>query len=759
MILGGHGITAWGATSDECEARSLEIIRTAQRVPRRRTARPSPSVRSGRVRRAARGGAAGPGGRAVPAAARPGLDRPPQVGHFTDSAAVLDFLAGAKCAPRWPRSARRAPTTSCAPRSGRCCSTCRRTRRWTRSKDRLRELHAAYREDYRAYYERNADARLARRCAAPTRRSSWCPASGMFCFGANKQTARVAGEFYVNAINVMRGAEAVSDLRADRRRRRSSASSTGRSRRPSCSACPSPSRWRAGSRSSPAAGRASAGPSPIGSRPRAPASSSPTATRRRGRDGGREIGGTRRGCRGGRRRDRRGAVEAAVRRGRARLRRRRPGRQQRRAVHLQAAARDHARADWDLQHDVMARGSFLVVTARPRGDGRAGRGRRHRLHLQQERGLRRAEQRRLRRRQGRPGAPGPAAGRRARRARRAGQRHQPRRRRTRVRHLRRRLGRQPGGGLRRAEEDLGAFYAQRTLLKREVLPEHVADAVFALTGGELSQTTGLHIPVDAGVAAAFLAMTPDRPAAAAVRRTARRRMRSGSRRGGPGSASSPAASAPTGRSSPTCCPSCSSRRQRVSERMQQLDCDVIDVGFISDAQDGARAAEQLREAGCDLIVGFLTTYMTATMLLPIAQRSGAPVLVINLQPTEVDGPRDLRHGGVAGLLRRLPAAGDRQHVPAGRRRLPFGVWLSRGGPGLGEDQPLGQGGRHPRRVAARPARLPWATSTPACSTSRPTSRWSPSHLGGHMEVVEFDDLRVRVDAVTDARSRAAGARP
>jgi NAD(P)-dependent dehydrogenase (short-subunit alcohol dehydrogenase family) len=54
------------------------------------------------------------------------------------------------------------------------------------------------------------------------------------------------------------------------------------------------------------------------------------------------------------------------------------------------------------------------------------------------------------------------------------------------------------------EEELGAFYAQRTLLKREVLPEHVAAAVFALTAGDLSQTTGLHIPVDAGVAAAFL---------------------------------------------------------------------------------------------------------------------------------------------------------------------------------------------------------------------------------------------------------------
>ena len=37
-----------------------------------------------------------------------------------------------------------------------------------------------------------------------------------------------------------------------------------------------------------------------------------------------------------------------------------------------------------------------------------------------------------------------------------------------------------------------------------MLPEHVAAAVFALTGGDLAQTTGLHIPVDSGVAAAFL---------------------------------------------------------------------------------------------------------------------------------------------------------------------------------------------------------------------------------------------------------------
>ncbi|RIJ69835.1 SDR family oxidoreductase, partial [Nakamurella silvestris] len=55
-----------------------------------------------------------------------------------------------------------------------------------------------------------------------------------------------------------------------------------------------------------------------------------------------------------------------------------------------------------------------------------------------------------------------------------------------------------------AEDDLGKFYAQRTVLKEEVLPIHVAQAVLALTNGTLPVTTGLLIPVDSGVAAAFM---------------------------------------------------------------------------------------------------------------------------------------------------------------------------------------------------------------------------------------------------------------
>ena len=94
----------------------------------------------------------------------------------------------------------------------------------------------------------------------------------------------------------------------------------------------------------------------------------------------------------------------------------------------------------------------------------------------------------------------------------------------------------------------------------------------------------------------------------------------------------------------------------VAGRFQDLDADVIDAGFISDAQEAAVASEKLRIADCDLIVIFLTTYLTSSMVLPIAQRSRTPVLVIDLQPTRSDGPRELRHREMARLLRAVSGA-------------------------------------------------------------------------------------------------------
>jgi len=160
--------------------------------------------------------------------------------------------------------------------------------------------------------------------------------------------------------------------------------------------------------------------------------------------------------------------------------------------------------DWDLQHDVMAKGSFLVARETARvlvAQGMGG----DVVYISSKNSL----------------FAGPnnlAYG-----ATKADQAHQ-------VRLLAAELGEHgvrvnginpdgvvrgsgifaKGWGAQRAavygvpEAELGAYYAQRTLLKREVLPEHVAAAVFALTAGDLSQTTGLHVPVDAGVPAAFL---------------------------------------------------------------------------------------------------------------------------------------------------------------------------------------------------------------------------------------------------------------
>src|SRR5688500_10466677 len=208
VILGGHGITAWGATSEECERNSLDIIRTAQAyIDSRGAAEPFGPLRPGfeplpDAERRARAAA-------LHAVIR-GLDSTDrrQVGHFTDSDVVLDFLSREKLAPL------AALGTSCPDHFLRTkvaplVLDLPATAPLDEAIARLKELHAAYREDYRAYYERHATP------DSPPMRGAdpaivLVPGVGMFSFGANKQTARVAGEFYVNAINVMRGAEAVS---------------------------------------------------------------------------------------------------------------------------------------------------------------------------------------------------------------------------------------------------------------------------------------------------------------------------------------------------------------------------------------------------------------------------------------------------------------------------------------------------------------------------------------------------------------------
>ncbi|MFI0352777.1 bifunctional aldolase/short-chain dehydrogenase [Actinomadura sp. 9N407] len=503
VILGGHGITAWGDTSAECQANALDIIRTAEAYIAEH-GRPDPfggvvHAALPEVERHARAAALFPLVRGLASTDRP------QVGHYTDSPEVLDFLSRAE----HPRLA--ALGTSCPDHF-------LRTKVAPLVLDlapdapledvaaRLRELHAAYREEYAAYYERNADENSpAMRGADPA--IVLVPGVGMFSFGANKQTARVAGEFYVNAINVMRGAEALStyapidesekfrieywDLEEAKLRR-----------------MPKP---------KPLATRVAlvtGGGSGIGA----------ATARRLAAEGACVVVADR---------DVAAAEKVAAELGAAALR------ESDIAVavavdvtdeeQIAAAVRagvlafggvdlvvnnaglsiskpllDTTAADWDLQHDVMARGSFLVSreTARVMIDQAMGG---DIVYISSKNAVF-------------AGPNNVAYG-----ATKADQAHQ-------VRLLAAELGGHGikvnginpdgvvrgsgifagGWGAKRAavygveEEKLGEFYAQRTLLKREVLPENVAAAVFALAGGDLTHTTGLHIPVDAGVAAAFL---------------------------------------------------------------------------------------------------------------------------------------------------------------------------------------------------------------------------------------------------------------
>jgi L-arabinose isomerase len=188
----------------------------------------------------------------------------------------------------------------------------------------------------------------------------------------------------------------------------------------------------------------------------------------------------------------------------------------------------------------------------------------------------------------------------------------------------------------------------------------------------------------------------------------------------------------------------------VADRMRALDCDVVDAGFISDAEDGARAAEQLRAAGCDLIVCFLTTYMTASMVVPIAQRSDAPVLLINLQPTEAmdhatfDTGQWLAYCGacplpeMANAFRRcgVPFRSVSGYLDDERAWSTITRWIKAAGV-----RGVLRHGRHGLMGHLYPGMLDVSTDLTLVS----------ANLGGHVEVLELDDLRVRVNAVTAAQ--------
>lgn len=190
----------------------------------------------------------------------------------------------------------------------------------------------------------------------------------------------------------------------------------------------------------------------------------------------------------------------------------------------------------------------------------------------------------------------------------------------------------------------------------------------------------------------------------------------------------------------------------VAERFRGMDAEVTDAGFVSDAREGARAAEQLRRADCDLIVLFLTTYLTSSMVLPIAQRSHAPVLVVDLQPTERMDHASFDTGAWLAYCGQCP-------VPEvgnvfRRAGIPFrsvSGWLRQESAWRRIEQWIRAAhiraalrhARHGLMGHVYPGMLDVQTDPTMLSAT----------FGSHVEVLEFDDLRHRVERVTEKETR------
>ncbi|WP_051124718.1 L-fucose/L-arabinose isomerase family protein [Amycolatopsis benzoatilytica] len=204
---------------------------------------------------------------------------------------------------------------------------------------------------------------------------------------------------------------------------------------------------------------------------------------------------------------------------------------------------------------------------------------------------------------------------------------------------------------------------------------------------------------------------------------------------------------------PALLPQLQASARRVAERLSGMDCEVVDAGFVSDEREGAQAAERLRVAGCDLIIGFLATYLTSSMLVPVAQRSGAPVLLLNLQPTEAmdhatfDTGAWLAYCGACPLPEMANAfrrAGVEFRSVSGyledeRAWTRISRWIRAAGV-----RAALRNGRHGLLGHLYPGMLDVATD--------PTL--VPAQLGGHVEILEIDDVRVRAEAVTEAETAA-----
>jgi len=211
IVLGSHGLFTWGDTSYECYVNSLEVIETASEYIQSKIAEKG-SVFGGQKT------ASLPANERKEKAAQlmpllRGLcsSENQMIGHFSDTDVVMEYINSNDLERLAPMG------TSCPDHFLRTkiqplvldLSTSEDLSDTDALLEKLNPAFEQYRDGYAAYYNQ------CKRDNSPAMRDPnpviiIYPGVGLFSFAKNKQTTRVASEFYINAINVMRGAEAIS---------------------------------------------------------------------------------------------------------------------------------------------------------------------------------------------------------------------------------------------------------------------------------------------------------------------------------------------------------------------------------------------------------------------------------------------------------------------------------------------------------------------------------------------------------------------
>lgn len=211
IMLGSHGLFTWGDTAYESYMNTLEVIERCAEYIQDNISKQSAVFGGAKISSLADDARRVQAAKLAPVLRGFCSSQNRMVGHFTDDARVLEFInsndldrlapLGTSCPDHFLRTKISPLVLNLAPDE--------RLDDVSALKEKIAPLFVAYREMYSEYYT------TCKHPNSPAMRDPnpvviLYPGVGMFTFAKDKQTARVAAEFYINAINVMKGAEAIS---------------------------------------------------------------------------------------------------------------------------------------------------------------------------------------------------------------------------------------------------------------------------------------------------------------------------------------------------------------------------------------------------------------------------------------------------------------------------------------------------------------------------------------------------------------------